>query len=175
MEFLSAALAAQEITRVHRIRQCLSMSLIGSKFRTLRKPISDLRLDLLNLLGPTIAIQPRSFGGARRAAHAINRRECWPSAQAFSSRSISPSQANCAPEIDDYWYYIAPDGKGFLRRRFKIVKDAMNTGDPFPGGGEAELRDSLELAQIVVLEENHSVITGRIEVDDLLHAARALP
>ena len=133
-------------------------------------------LDLLNLLWPddrypTAIVRGRATGGSCDQPP----RMLAIGASFLFQVDFAFAQANCAPEIDDYWYYIAPDGKGFLRRRFKIVKDAMNTGDPFPGGGEAELRDSLELAQIVVLEENKSVITGRIEVDDLLRAARALP
>jgi alginate O-acetyltransferase complex protein AlgJ len=84
------------------------------------------------------------------------------------------AQAVCAPDIDDYWYYYSPEGHGLLRRRFHIQKGSVNTGPPSPGGGDRELLESLNRAQIVVLEENESVIAQRSEVDDLLRAARSL-
>ena len=171
---LAGALAAREIT------SALSSSALGqfefdwSEIQQAQGTDRDL-LDLLNLLWPddhypTAVIRGRV--GVTPCARVP--RMLAIGASFLFEVDFAFAQAACAPDIDDYWYYVRPDGNGLLRRRFHIEKGATNTGESMPGGAETELRQSLERAQVVVLEENETVISNRVEVEDLLRAAKAL-
>lgn len=171
---LAGALAAQEITRAMPGSPLGQFEFDWTEIAQAQGTDRDL-LDLLNLLWPDDNYPTAIIRGRESQAPC----DKPPSMLAIGASFLfevdfALAQAACAPDIDDYWYYASPDGKGLMRKRFRIQKGATNTGNSFPGGGDAELLESLERAQVVVLEENESVISKRIEVDDLLRAAKAL-
>jgi hypothetical protein len=172
---LGGALAAQSITRALPHSPLGQYEFDWAPIERAQETDRDL-LDLLNLLWPDDHYPTAIVKGRDTQSPCAEAPRMLAIGASFLFQvDFAFAQAVCAPDIDDYWYYLSPDGNGLLRRRFRIQKGAVNTGYPSPGGGDAELLASLERAQIVVLEENESVITTRIEVDDLLRAAKALP
>jgi alginate O-acetyltransferase complex protein AlgJ len=171
---LAGALAARQITRVLPHSPLGEFEFDWTEIAQAQGTDRDI-LDLLNLLWPDDYYPTALIRGRESQAPCSKPPSMLAIGASFLFEvDFAFAQAACAPDIDDYWYYISPDGNGLRRRRFRIGKGATNTGEPFPGGGEAELRDSLERAEVVVLEENESVISRRIEVDDLLRAAKSL-
>ena len=171
---LGGALAAQEITRALPNSSLGLFEFDWAEIPQARETDRDL-LDLLNLIWPDDYYPTAIIRGRESGARCGKPPHMLAIGASFLFQvDFAFAQAACAPDIDDYWYYISPDGAGLLRRRFSIQRGATNTGESMPGGGEAELRDSLERAEVVVLEENESVISKRIEVEDLLRAAKAL-
>lgn len=171
---IGGALAAQEITRALPHSPLGQFDFDWIEIAQAQETDRDL-LDLLNLLWPDYHY-PTAIVRGRANGMACDRppRMLAIGASFLFQVDFALAQAACAPDIDDYWYYVSPDGSGLRRRRFRIGRGATNTGDPFPGGGDEELRASVEHAELVVLEENESVISTRIEVDDLLRAVKAL-
>ena len=171
---IGGALAAQEITRALPHSPLGQFNFDWVEIAQAQETDRDL-LDLLNLLWPDDHY-PTAIVRGRANGVACDRppRMLAIGATFLFQVDFALAQAACAPDIDDYWYYVSPDGSGLRRRLFRIGKGATNPGDSFPGGGDDELRASLERAEIVVLEENESVISTRVEVDDLLRAAKAL-